>query len=32
MKVGQLLREGRARLARTPDADWDARELLLHAL
>ena len=32
MKVGQLLREGRARLACTPDADWDARELLLHAL
>ena len=32
MRVGQLLREGRARLAHNPDADWDARELLLHAL
>ena len=32
MRVGQLLREGRARLAHTPDADWDARALLLHAL
>lgn len=32
MKVGQLLHQGQACLAHTPDAEWDARELLLCAL
>ena len=32
MRVNQLLRIGEDRLAHTPDARWDARLLLMHAL